>query len=133
MTWKFGQNDGMTAVSLLDQGRVRMRGPHPPRFEAPVTSIDGVSACGLISQETMLTGLRNVDGGEPRCVPYELYGRSSEPLWEDEFRDSPSHPARRGRGARRCSHADVVCSGTKNQVLEAAHRQSQQIESIFVS
>ena len=46
--------------------------------EATVTSIDGVSAYDLISKESMLTGLRNVMGGNA-ALPYVrlFYGRPS--------------------------------------------------------
>ena len=100
-------------------------------FEAPVTSIDGVSACDLISREVMLTGLRNVDGGEPRCVSYVFYGRPSEYL---KTNSGTVHRIPQGEGGvQGDALMPLLFAVGQNQVLEAAHRQSQQIESIFVS
>ena len=48
---------GCECVAHIFQGLTEMKP------EATVTSIDGVSACDLISRESMLTGLRNVVGG----------------------------------------------------------------------
>ena len=59
--------------------------PHRNVPEATVTSIDGVSAYDLISRESMLTGLRNVVGGNAALPPCGCSGRPSVCLWEDHL------------------------------------------------
>ena len=80
---------------------------HP---ELTNTSIDGISAFDMISRESMLRGLLEVEGGGA-ALPFVrvFHGSSSEHLWEDDEGTVHRIPQGEGRTGR-CHDASVVCS-----------------------
>ena len=93
--------------------------------EATVTSIDGVSAYDLISRESMLTGLRNVVGGNA-VLPFVrlFYGRPSVYLWEDDLGTVHRIPQGEG-GEQGDALMPLLFAVGQHQALEAAQRQFQ--------
>ena len=55
---------------------------HP---DSTVLSVDGIGAFDLVSREAMLSGLRNMEGGDT-LLPFvaQFYGRPSQYIWDDD-------------------------------------------------
>ena len=63
---------------------------------ATVLSVDGIGAFDLVSRQSMLEGLRRVEGGDS-ALPFvsQFYGSPSSYLWEDD--DGHVHTLTPGR------------------------------------
>ena len=87
---------GCECVAHVLQGITEL---HP---ELTITSIDGISAFDMISRESMMRGLLEVEGGGA-ALPFVrmFYGSPSEYLWEDD--GGTVHRIPQGEGASRAT------------------------------
>ena len=96
-----------------------------------MTSIDGVSAYGLISREAILRGLTRVyRGRSSTSVGTDVHGSPSEYLWEDEVGIVHRIPQGEG-GEQGDAMMPLLFVLGQHEALEDVHRQLRAGEYLF--
>ena len=86
--------------------------------DTTIVSVDGISACDLISRESMMTGLFRMEGGGSTPLRADVLRIAFRILWEDM--KGMSMQSRRRRRARRRNDASVVLFGTTGSFASSA-------------